>query len=134
MGQEAPYLHEANTAMDKMMADMTVKPTGDVDQDFVAMMAPHHQGAIDMAEGELRYGQNQQLKAIAQEVIIDQTQEITLMRLALKEPLPQPKSSPTWIPGDAVATAPAETSGSAPTRMRMRPGMPMASMSPAGSH
>jgi uncharacterized protein (DUF305 family) len=134
LGREAPYLNEAKAAMDKMMADMTVKPTGDVDHDFVAMMAPHHQGAIDMAAGEFLYGQNRQLTAIAQEIIVGQTQEITLMRLALGEPLPQPESSPTWIPGDAVATAPAETSGSAQTWMRMRQGMPMASMSPAGSH
>ena len=35
--------------MKKMMGDMAVRPTGDVDADFVAMMVPHHQGAIDMA-------------------------------------------------------------------------------------
>ena len=39
-----------------MMADMAIKPTGDVDRDFVAMMVPHHQGAIDMAQAVLRYG------------------------------------------------------------------------------
>jgi uncharacterized protein (DUF305 family) len=98
--EEAPYLHETNTAIDKMMTGMTVKPAGDVDHDFVAMMEPHHQGAIDMAEAELRYGRNQPLKAIAQEIIVDKTQEITLMRPALKEPLPQPESSPTQIPVD----------------------------------
>ena len=37
-------------AMTKMMAAMNVKPSGDVDRDFVAMMIPHHQGAIDMAQ------------------------------------------------------------------------------------
>ena len=133
-GQEAPYLHETNAAIDKMMTDMTVKPTGDVDHDFVAMTEPHHQGAIDMAEAELRYGRNQPLKAIAQEIIIDQAQEITLIRLAVKEPLPQPELSPTWIPGDAVTTAPAETSGSTQTRMRTGSGMPIVPMSSAGSH
>ena len=46
---EAPFLAENDAAMNKMMADMAVKPTGDVDRDFVAMMVPHHQGAIDMA-------------------------------------------------------------------------------------
>ena len=46
---EAPFLKENDAAMNKMMDDMAIKPTGDVDRDFVAMMAPHHQGAIDMA-------------------------------------------------------------------------------------
>ena len=48
----------ADAAMSKMMNRMAVKPSGDVDVDFVAMMVPHHQGAIDMAEMELRYGRN----------------------------------------------------------------------------
>src|ERR1700687_845163 len=42
---ETPFLSENDVAMAKMMADMTVKPTGDVDHDFVEMMVPHHQGA-----------------------------------------------------------------------------------------
>ena len=45
---------ENDAAMNKMMADMTVKPTGDVNRDFVDMMIPHHQGAIDMAKALLR--------------------------------------------------------------------------------
>ena len=65
------------------MTDMAVKPTGDVDHDFVAMMVPHHKGAIDMAQAELQYGQSPQLKTVAQEIIVGQIQEITLMRLAL---------------------------------------------------
>jgi hypothetical protein len=47
---EAPYLAENVSAMTKMMIDMGIKPSGDVDTDFVAMMAPHHQGAIEMAQ------------------------------------------------------------------------------------
>jgi uncharacterized protein (DUF305 family) len=49
------------------------------------MMIPHHQGAIDMAVAELRYGRNEQLRRIAQEIIVDQEQEIQAMRLALGE-------------------------------------------------
>ena len=48
-GHEAAYVAENAAAMSKMMTEMDVKPTGDVDRDFVAMMTPHHQGAIDMA-------------------------------------------------------------------------------------
>ena len=61
---EAPYLAENVAAMTKMMIDMGIRPSGDVDADFVAMMVPHHQGAIEMARAELRYGHNEQLKRI----------------------------------------------------------------------
>src|ERR1700730_16822716 len=50
--QAQPLLAENDAARNKMMADMTIKPTGDIDRDFVAMMVPHHQGAIDMAQAE----------------------------------------------------------------------------------
>lgn len=53
---EAPYLAENVSAMTKMMVDMGIRPSGDVDTDFVALMVPHHQGAIEMAQAELRYG------------------------------------------------------------------------------
>jgi uncharacterized protein (DUF305 family) len=82
---EAPYLAENEAAMAKMMAAMAVKPSGDVDRDFVATMVPHHQGAIEMAQAQLRYGRNEQLRRIAQEIIVDQTQEIAAMRLAIQE-------------------------------------------------
>jgi uncharacterized protein (DUF305 family) len=92
---EAPFLAENAAAMDKMMAGMAVKPTGDADSDFAAMMIPHHQGAIDMAVAELRYGRNEQLRRIAQEIIVDQQQEIAAMRLALGQPLPTSTPAPT---------------------------------------
>ena len=58
---EAPYFAENVSAMTKMMIDMGITPSGDVDTDFVAMMVPHHQGAIEMAQAELRYGRNEPL-------------------------------------------------------------------------
>jgi hypothetical protein len=81
--------------MTKMMNDMAAKPTGDVDRDFAAMMIPHHQGAIDMAIIELRYGKNEQLRRIAQEIIVDQMQEIAAMKLAIGEPATETTSAPT---------------------------------------
>jgi len=92
---ETPFLRENAAAMDKMMADMEVTPTGDIDADFTAMMIPHHQGAIDMAVAYLRYGQNPQLRRLAQEIIIEQQQEIAAMRLALGQPLPPSAPAPT---------------------------------------
>jgi uncharacterized protein (DUF305 family) len=95
VAKEATFLAENNAAMTRMMAGMTIKPSGDVDADFAAMMIPHHQGAIDMAIAELRYGRNEQLRRIAQEIIVDQQQEIAAMRLALGQPLPPSAPAPT---------------------------------------
>src|SRR4029077_16341728 len=94
---EAPYLAENVSAMTKMMIDMGIRPSGDVDTDFVAMMVPHHQGAIEMAQAELRYGRNEQLKRLSQEIIVTQQQEIVAMRLALGEPLPLPAPAPDQL-------------------------------------
>jgi len=88
------FQSENDIAMNKMMADMTVKPTGDVDRDFVAMMVPHHQGAIDMAKAFLRYGHNEQLRRMAQEIVVTQQQEIVAMRPALGEQLPASAAPP----------------------------------------
>jgi hypothetical protein len=91
---EAPFLAENEAAMTKMMAAMQIKPSGDVDRDFVDMMVPHHQGAIDMARAVLRYGRNPQIRRLAQEIIVTQQQEIAAMRLAVGQPLPASVPSP----------------------------------------
>src|SRR5215475_14520196 len=105
VGAEASFLTENVAAMKKMMGDMAVKPTGDVDADFVAMMVPHHQGAIDMALAVLRHGRNPQIRRLAQEIIVTQQQEIAAMRLALGQPLPPSLPAPTqaspWLAPDA---------------------------------
>jgi uncharacterized protein (DUF305 family) len=106
---EAKYLAENNAAMTKMMNGMTMKPSGDVDRDFVAAMVPHHQGAIDMAVAVLRYGHNEKIRRLAQEIIVDQQQEIAAMRLAVGESLP---------PSVPVPTMPAHTSAK-PSNMNM---------------
>jgi uncharacterized protein (DUF305 family) len=125
-GDDASFVGLSNAAMDKMMADMAVKPTGDVDHDFVAMMVPHHQGAIDMAQAELQHGQNQQLKTVAQEIIVDQMQEIALMRLALGETLPPSMYSPTQTSAGAMQSVPPHESDANETKMRVSPAMQMA--------
>jgi uncharacterized protein (DUF305 family) len=76
---EAAYL----AAMDRMMNDMMVEPTDDIDRDFVVMMVPHHQSAIDMARSYLHYGHNEELRRVAQEIIDGQQQEIAVMLHAI---------------------------------------------------
>jgi uncharacterized protein (DUF305 family) len=80
---EKAFLDANAAAMDAMMAGMAIHPTGNVDADFAAMMIPHHEGAIAMAKAELQYGTNERLRRIAQEIIVEQQQEIAAMRLAL---------------------------------------------------
>jgi len=92
---EAPYLAQNDVAMHRMMSDMAVRPSGDVDRDFVDMMVPHHQGAVDMAVAVLRYGHNEKIRRLAQEIIVTQQQEIVAMRLAVGEPPPPPIAAPT---------------------------------------
>ena len=99
----------SNGAMTRMMTGMEIKPSGDVDQDFAAMMIPHHQGAIDMAQAELRHGHNEQLRRIAQGIIVEQQQEIAAMWLALGQPLPPPVAAPNQ-PSDLWKEAPRPTS------------------------
>ena len=102
--EESAFLKENDAAMTKMMNDMAARPTGDIDRDFVAMMTPHHQGAIDMAVIELRYGKNEQLRRIAQEIIVDQMQEIAAMRLAIGEKANDTTPAPTQ-PAPATAAS-----------------------------
>jgi hypothetical protein len=109
----AKFRAENTAAMEKMMAGMAIKSSNDVDRDFANMMIPHHQGAIDMAEAELRYGHNEQLRRIAQEIIVDQQQEIAAMRLALGDALPPPIAAPTRPGTVAPATSQQPTPRSA---------------------
>ncbi|WP_438392486.1 DUF305 domain-containing protein [Caballeronia sp. DA-9] len=125
-GPEAPFLAENDEAMTRMMDAMSIKPSGDVDHDFVGMMLPHHQGAIDMAQAELRYGHNEQLRRIAQEIVVEQQQEIIAMRLALGQPLPPSapapdQAQPPSSPASPHAVPPAASSSTTMT-------MPMSSM------
>lgn len=72
--------------MDKMHAEMAaVEPSGDSDSDFVRLMLPHHQAALDMARTQLMYGKDPQLRRLAQEIMTDQQSEIELMQLWLKQ-------------------------------------------------
>ena len=100
---EAPFLAENDAIMKKMMDTMAIKPTGDVDADFVAMMAPHHQGAIEMAVAVLRYGHNARIRRLAQEIIVTQQEEIAAMRLAVGQPLPPSAPSTTEVIFNAAA-------------------------------
>jgi uncharacterized protein (DUF305 family) len=64
-------------SMDKMhMAMGVVEPSCDSDVDFVRLMLPHHQAAIDMAKTQLLFGKDPQMRRLAQEIITDQHQKL----------------------------------------------------------
>ncbi len=63
----------------KSMTNPDMKMTGDADKDFVTMMIPHHQGAIDMSEVEIKYGTDPEIKKTAKDIIEKQKAEIKQM-------------------------------------------------------
>jgi uncharacterized protein (DUF305 family) len=66
--------------MARMHRDMGMTFSGDADVDFARGMIPHHQGAIDMAQAELKYGKDPELRRLAQGVIDAQQKEIGFLR------------------------------------------------------
>jgi hypothetical protein len=76
---------EMHTAMTKMSKDMEAAPmTGDPDKDFLAMMIPHHEGAVEMARLVLLHGRDPLVRKLAEEIIAAQQAEITTMRQRLE--------------------------------------------------
>lgn len=68
-------------SMDIMHEDMdAAKASGKADQDFLAMMIPHHEGAINMAKAVLAHSSDEYVRGLALEIIADQTLEIELMK------------------------------------------------------
>lgn len=85
-----PDWSDLNAAMERMHSAMaSVGRSGDSDINFVSLMLPHHQAAIDMARTQLLYGKDPQMRRLAQEIITDQQSEIELMQLWLKQHRPQ---------------------------------------------
>ena len=79
------FAREMAEAHMRMHRDMARQMSGNVDGDFLQMMIPHHQGAIDMALILLKYGNDERLKRLAQSIVIEQSQEIAYMRSLLSE-------------------------------------------------
>jgi len=81
-----PDWSELIASMDKMHTAMgAIERSGNSDVDFVRLMIPHHQAAIDMSKTQLLYGKDPQMRRLAQEIITDQQLEIELMQSWLKQ-------------------------------------------------
>jgi hypothetical protein len=74
-----------HAAMQTMSEAMDASPaTGNPDGDFLAMMIPHHQGAIDMANLVLIHGHDPLTRQLAEEIIAAQQAEIASMQARLR--------------------------------------------------
>ena len=79
--RESEAWFDLQSSMDRMHHAMAAEgTTGSSDADFVRLMLPHHQAAIDMAKAEILYGKDPQVRRLAQEIITDQHAEIELMQ------------------------------------------------------
>ena len=90
---------EMDAGMARMMHDMhSPGYSGNPDHDFLAMMIPHHEGAVDMARLVLIHGRDPLVRQMAEDIIASQTVEIASMRarraVLLKGPNPQPGGYP----------------------------------------
>jgi copper chaperone CopZ len=79
-GKPTAATREYRKEMQVMHRGMAVIYTNDADRDFVALMIPHHQGAIDMAKTVLKYGKDPELRALAEQIVAAQEKEIAQMR------------------------------------------------------
>jgi len=91
-----PNWAELMKSVQTMHAAMeTAKATGNDDEDFVNLMLPHHEAAVEMAKAELLHGNDPQMRRLAQEIITDQESEIQLMKLWLGRQRTQSKEAQT---------------------------------------
>ena len=79
--QTSRFEADMDAGMARMMQDMhSPGYTGQPDSDFLAMMIPHHEDAVDMARLVLIHGRDPMVRKIAEEIVASQTVEIAVMR------------------------------------------------------
>lgn len=68
---------------DEDMAELADATDADFQELWLTMMIEHHEGAVEMAEGQLDEGRNQAVLDLAQEIVDGQTAEIDTMESLL---------------------------------------------------
>lgn len=100
--QSKDYQSAYTDIFNKMKEGMNAaQNTGNVNLDFVLEMIPHHEGGIDMAKAIIKYGTNEDVKKIAQNIVTSQEAQIPLMQQLKakfeKEPLSTKEDSQNYI-------------------------------------
>jgi uncharacterized protein (DUF305 family) len=96
----ARFAREMDAGMEQMMRGMHAPGySGSADIDFLAMMIPHHEGAVEMARLVLVHGRDPLTRKLAEDIIAGQVVEIEGMkrRLEILRAGPEPR------PGDFPA-------------------------------
>ena len=95
----AEFVRAMHAGMEQMMRSMHSAPqTGDPDLDFLAMMIPHHEGAVEMARLLLVHGRDPLVRQLAEEIIAGQSTEIDAMRARLQRLRSGEKTGPDGYP------------------------------------
>ncbi|KQS75188.1 hypothetical protein ASG25_20735 [Rhizobium sp. Leaf384] len=81
-GAAAAMIEQMN-AMHEASSHLTV--TGDINHDFVSLMVPHHQAAVEMARTYLESGNDLKLRQLAEHIIADQQSEIEQMKALMPD-------------------------------------------------
>jgi uncharacterized protein (DUF305 family) len=83
-GGRSDFERAMAAGMERMMSDMhSPGYSGNADVDFLAMMIPHHEGAVEMARLELLHGRDPLTRMLAEDIIASQVTEIQGMRRRL---------------------------------------------------
>ena len=103
------FRKEMDEGMSKMMKDMHAQRyAGNPDIDFLTMMIPHHEGAIEMARLALVHGRDPATRRLAEEIIASQSIEIDGMRRRLAALMSNRAIDPTEFPALGGTRGPAQ--------------------------
>ena len=72
-------------ANDRMHEAMAVETTGNVDIDFMRLMVPHHEAAIEMAKIVIENGKDPEVRKLGEEIVRAQEAEIGIMKAWLEK-------------------------------------------------
>lgn len=105
----ARFAAEMGIGMEKMMNDMHAAGyTGNADIDFLAMMIPHHEGAVEMARLVLIHGRDPLTRKLGEEIIASQVVEIEGMKRRLAILRANPEAEPGDFPALGGTRGPAK--------------------------
>lgn len=93
MGADARAMGMDMDDMGMSMRTDDLENSSDFDRSFIAMMVPHHEGAIAMAKVELAKGSDPELKALAKDIVAAQETEIAAMKTWYEKWFGEPLSS-----------------------------------------